>query len=199
MKERGIIFNEFEVRATLDGRKTQFRRPITKIVDKIHGGNITEFGVTETKGYDFHFRDRRATWNDVRVGWVLSRCPFGSIGDCLYLREGICTDIDGNIRYRFDYSGAGIVTFATPWKSSTQMPRWASRLTLEITGVRVERLQEITLKDIVFEGLSESVYEHKPAQAAFDAYRNYWDSMFSKKGHPWDANPWVWVVDFKVV
>jgi hypothetical protein len=75
------------------------------------------------------------------------------------------------------------------------MPRQASRITLEITDVRVERLQEITLGDICKEGLASSIYDFKPVQAGFLAFEELWDSIYGPDS--WDANPWVWVIEFK--
>ena len=96
---------------------------------------------------------------------------------------------------------------ATPslkWCGATRlarfMPRWASRVTLEITEVRVQRLQEISSTDSIFEGIR--IPDEKPVgNAVFiprDAYRELWDSINAKK-HPWSSNPWVWVLTFKLL
>jgi len=84
------------------------------------------------------------------------------------------------------------------WKHSIHMPRWASRLTLEVVDVRVERLQEIAEGDARAEGLSESdarwsdgfVEPHR------DQFARFWDSLNAKRGYGWDVNPWVWVISF---
>ncbi|MNJ07962.1 hypothetical protein D3C77_20690 [compost metagenome] len=73
------------------------------------------------------------------------------------------------------------------------MPRWASRILLEITDVRVEQLQHITIGQICKEGLARSMYEFIPVTTAFDAFAELWNST----GGDWDANPWAWVVEFK--
>jgi len=80
-----------------------------------------------------------------------------------------------------------------PWRPSIFMPRWASRITLEVTGVRVERLQSISEADAAAEG----VYTD-PACPAYDAYRVLWDQINAKLA-PWASNPWVWVIEFKRV
>lgn len=82
------------------------------------------------------------------------------------------------------------------WRPSLHMPRWASRITLEVTDVRVQRLQEITLGDICAEGLASSVYDFKPVQRGFDAWINLWDSLNADRA-PWASNPWVCAVTFR--
>lgn len=81
------------------------------------------------------------------------------------------------------------------WRPSIHMPRWASRITLEITAVRVERLQEISEADVQAEGCTGSPFG-KAADAML--FPTLWDSINAKK-HPWESNPWVWVVEFKRV
>jgi hypothetical protein len=73
------------------------------------------------------------------------------------------------------------------------MPRWASRITLEITNVRVQRLQEISEADAEAEGAPEHPYDHKTA------FRRIWDSINAKRGFGWDTNPFVWVLTFRKV
>lgn len=96
---------------------------------------------------------------------------------------------------------------ATRWRPSIHMPRWASRLTLEVTGVRVERLQSITDEDIHAEGAvaacEEDLYQSAFADEWFGTprrlWRHGWDALNAKRGYGWEANPWVWVVEFKRV
>jgi hypothetical protein len=77
------------------------------------------------------------------------------------------------------------------------MPRWASRLTLEVTGVRVERLQEISEADAIAEGIP--AFKPSPSKIPRLHYASLWDSLNAKRGFGWDKNPWVWVVEFKRV
>ena len=89
------------------------------------------------------------------------------------------------------------------WRGGRFMPRWASRITLEVTNVRVERVQEISEKDVLAEGyglqpwhLNENGEPEGPRTAGF---AELWDSINAKRGYPWEDNPWVWVVKFRVV
>lgn len=86
------------------------------------------------------------------------------------------------------------------WCPSTHMPRWASRVTLEITGVRVERLQDISEDDAVAEGSQIPIAEYggRVAMTERQAFSNIWNSLNAKRA-PWDSNPWVWVIEFKKV
>lgn len=83
-------------------------------------------------------------------------------------------------------------------RPSIFMPRWASRLTLTVTDVRVQRLQDITLGDICAEGLANSIYDFRPVQRGFDAWIELWDSMNAARGFGWDKNPWVAAYTFTV-
>jgi len=86
------------------------------------------------------------------------------------------------------------------WTPSIHMPRWASRITLEITDVRVERIQDISLEDIKAEGISYNYPISSSRNDAYAYYRNMeriWDNIYAKRGFGWDANPWVWVLEFR--
>lgn len=78
------------------------------------------------------------------------------------------------------------------------MPRWASRLTLTVTDVRVQRLQEITLGDICTEGLARTIYDFKPATDGFRVWQELWDWLNASRGFGWDVNPWVVAMSFAV-
>lgn len=160
-------------------------------------------------------------------------CPYGKPGDRLWVRETWaqiwkyegcigedttepynCSMCSGcRIEYRADTknscpgdwpeSMAKEDDEAPRWKPSIHMPRWASRITLEITNMRVERLNDITEEDAKAEGAKEkhNIF-HDAIQAHIGnvAIRNFavlWDSIYSKRGLGWDANPWVWVIEFK--
>lgn len=134
------------------------------------------------------------------------KCPYGQVGGRLWVREA-WSGLD-----EFDALKPSEIPRGAPiWycaslrigpefmrgmgklRSSIFMPRWASRITLEITDIRVERLQEITLEDCWDEGVSDEPAYERPA-----AYSRLWDTLNGKK-HPWASNPWVWVIEFKRV
>ena len=92
------------------------------------------------------------------------------------------------------------------WKPSIHMPRWASRLTLEVKEVRVERLQEISQEDAQREGLRGPLIDpeldsivNQIGVAPKESFSDLWDSINAKRGHGWETNPWVWVVEFERV
>lgn len=150
-------------------------------------------------------------------------CPYGIPGDRIWVRESCWlrperserdmregADTWPKVVYRADGepNGAGWCK-ENNWKatSSIHMPRWASRITLEITNVRVERLQEITRKDALAEGVQYTPNicggAYLPcegdgfADSAQDAFAFLWDKINAKRGYPWESNPWVWVIEFK--
>lgn len=144
------------------------------------------------------------------------RCPFGAPGDRLWVREKFSyhvriTDPD-YLPPDYPEQAMGVWYWADgnpdwgDWKrpsSSSQMPRWASRLTLEVLNVRVVRVQDITNDEVFAEGITpfEGVHSHQSAEAwdPIYYYRDLWDSIYAKKGLGWDVNPWIWLCDFKVV
>jgi hypothetical protein len=88
------------------------------------------------------------------------------------------------------------------WRPSIHMPRWASRITLEITDVRVERVQAITADDCIAEGIASRGMDRNGPNIAsalmyLDDYKNLWDALNAKRGYGWDVNPWVWVLSFR--
>lgn len=187
MKERGMIFNGEMVRAILDGRKTQTRRPI-----KWKQTRFTEIGEREDGSKWPWSEDAEHTcdfWHP---------CPFGAVGDRVWVRETWA-------RYNIDQNSHDIAYRATTpedwpeegrWRPSIRMPRWASRILLEITDVRVERLQSITLGDICKE-VGCGLYDFRPATYGFQVWEELWKSIYGAEN--WQANPWVWVIEFKRV
>jgi len=117
-----------------------------------------------------------------------------------YLKKSNCEqDEEGNYIWSADKS-------PLPWQPSIFMPRWASRLTLEIVKVRVERVQEISDSDIMAEGIENCQYALPPYCTHCsghehlcnrDRFRDLWDSINAKRGYSWESNPWVWVIEFK--
>ena len=205
MKERPVIFNSEMVRAILDGRKTQTRRPIKfPLLDKNMG--------CELAGNEFA--------GEVRAG-NYSNVPFGQVGDRLWVREtwqGPLVDEEHLEDYR-----ANVEKFQAPqfceyaadggarpefcdlddnvrqgWRPSIHMPRWASRITLEITAVRVERLNDISEEDARAEGVEPSQHIITPPEALYRVgLLKLWQSIYGEES--WSANPWVWVIEFRRV
>ena len=205
-KERPILFSAPMVRAILDGRKNVTRRPVK--------GLKTNFPVVAAA--DGTPLRTGACWD---IGGPILHCPFGKPGERLWVRETWYCDHSEVMRGPYlkpddlDVSEArddGTLVYAadglTPyeadqpvWKPSIHMPRWACRILLEITDVRVERLQDISRAGIRAEGL-----QCPPELASDDVSPNYrdwypaaWRELWESTGGDWNANPWVWVVEFK--
>ncbi|WP_431105339.1 hypothetical protein [Enterobacter kobei] len=195
MKERGMIFNGAMVRAILDGGKTQTRRPL-----KWKQTRFTEIGEREDGS--------RWPWSEdaEHACDFWHPCPFGAVGDRIWVRETWAEAGAGapDLKlYRANYPAHVPTHYENVppvdeirWTPSIHMPRWASRLTLEITGVRVERLQAITLGDICKE-IGCGLYDFRPATYGFQVWENLWKSIYGEEG--WQVNPWVWVIEFKRV
>lgn len=190
MTERGMIFNAEMVRAILDGRKTQTRRPI-----KWKQTRFTEIGERED-GSKWPWSEDAEHACDF---W--HPCPFGAVGDRIWVRETWA-------RYNIDQNSHDIAYRATTpedwpeegrWRSSIHMPRWASRILLEITDVRVERLNAISEEDARAEGIIDGGCLNcgEPEPDATDAFAYLWQSIYGQES--WKANPWVWVIEFKRV
>lgn len=171
LKERGIIMSGDNVRAILAGRKTQFRVEIASLCGFRSGiGPVTEFGPSDTPGYDWHFRDKHMRWHDLRQTRLFGCAPLGNAGDRLWVKETWCYRNDGNgpmDSYWYRATNPDVVAFdddgglrfrkngeeASPWQSGINMPRKASRIDLEIIDLRVEQLQAIAEADAVAEGV----------------------------------------------
>lgn len=211
MKERPILFSAPMVRALLAGTKTQTRRvvkhPHAADIDvwADAGGGVWELGVTEA---------------GVSASMGKLKCPYGQPGDRLWVRETTAVDyFDGppHHGYRADWSSRAADVLPEPkWTPSIHVPRRASRLTLEVTGVRVERLQAISEADAVAEGIERVRGRDVPAAMGgnVETWRDYLDperwqttprgsyfSLWESINGPgsWAENPWVWVVEFKRV
>jgi len=174
MKAHPIIFNKPMLLALLDGSKTQTRR-VMKPQPDLRAG--TDMGELPENG-----------------GW---KCPYGQPGDLLYVRERLQRHRIGSsdaIDYYVD--GRSILLAEWTWQRdllpSIFMPRWASRLTLKVTDVRVERVQDITESDAIAEGIKIDDVAWTDPRAA---YKRLWDSISNN----WGDNPWVWVVEFEVI
>jgi len=205
--ERPILFSAPMVRAILDGRKTQTRRVIKD------GPKGDYWSKPSCSGYpgDPWYVTANLTPPSTHV---FKTCPYGKAGDRLWVRETWTPSVeeDGQtvVKTEPPLYRAGNPVFAEGgpedwrWTPSIFMPRWASRITLEITDVRVERLQEISVTDIRSEGIScpehdfDSGFCSSECAALRRAWSMGWDKINGKrKGCDWNSNPWVWVIEFK--
>ncbi len=197
MNEKPILFNAEMVNAILSGRKTQTRRIISE-------KTLHLFDVAACAGecHPLELRDDRSQ------SYYLEFCPLGKSGDQLWVRETWA-------RYNIDQASHDMAYRATTpadwpkdglWRPSIHMPRWASRINLLITGVRVERLNDISEQDAISEGLECYVDDGVPYYGPFNngdcrpdvVFRGLWDSIYGQKeGENWQANPWVWVIEFE--
>lgn len=203
MKERPILFKGPLVRAILSGQKTVTRR----LLKMPHG-----------------FWETSATGELVPIP---ANCPYGKPGDRLWVREGFgeiydycehpempgCPDENWHIAWKYradgDFDMKEWDGVFTGWKPSIHMPRAACRILLEITDVRVERLQDISDAEIEREGIDldaladgQDRYDMCHAGSGADGrptLRTAWRHLWESTGGDWDANPWVWVVEFKRV
>lgn len=194
MADRPMLMSASMVRAILAGTKTQTRR-----VFKTRNGGVWP------------------NYNDIPgMRQIMRNCPYGQPGDRLWVRESFWEDLDGTIykadqergspwlevgAYKAIRTGANGTPYVSNWgwRPSIHMPRRASRITLEVTGVRVERLQDISVADAIAEGVNIHPDHHsKPRESIYSpvqAYRDLWESINGPGS--WEANPWVWVVEFK--
>ncbi|MEN6572063.1 MAG: hypothetical protein ABFD24_09500 [Anaerolineaceae bacterium] len=194
MNERPILFSDEMVRAILDGRKSQTRRVVKEpvsISQKMAGGIASHAPMVLHEGSWF----KPEEWS-----------PFGKAGDRLWVREafsytGFGNTVTNQVMYRADGDQADRSPI---WRPSIFMPRWASRITLEIVNVRMERVQMISYKDARAEGMpidysGDYSFDHTKMGGYQANFRRLWDSINAKRGFGWDENPWVWVIDFKRV
>ena len=176
MKETGLIFKAPMVRAILEGRKTQTRR-VAKPVKHPDFGNLYTPGALAIEPQ--HVIDRA--------------CPYGQPGDRIYVRETFGYGGDAytpDIYFRASQQDAPIQGC---WHPAIHMRKADARIWLEITSVRVERLQDISEADAKAEG---APLKNSPA-AHLTSYRRGFQELWESTGGDWEANPWVWVIDFK--
>ncbi|EMJ5970542.1 hypothetical protein NFF84_08970 [Proteus mirabilis] len=191
-KERGIIFNAEMVRAILDGRKTQTRRVMNNQPCTLPEENIS----VQQDGSNFRWAGD--LHNDTS-GWF--PCPLGKVGDRLWVREtfktGVCTE--STIAYKATHKPSDLEEGwyeEIKWTPSIHMPRWASRIKLEITDIRVERLKDAGDTEFKAEGYPLERELTGGSMDPFCWFRNLWDSV-SPTNFKYADNPWVWVIEFK--
>ena len=216
-RERPILFSSEMVRALLSGAKTQTRRvvkphPVERTMRNESGPDTSVFG--------------------------FGRCPYGVPGDRLWVRETF-RNYQMSVAYQADgrcgavgmdgtYCDHGWILgaagrngrngatydeskYGMRWRHSIHMPRWASRLTLEVVSVKVERVAEISHDDAIAEGVTEQPHgggEGEPIMYStgefhstdpVEAYALLWNSINAERGHGWEKNPWCWCLTFRVL
>ncbi|HHT0061530.1 TPA: hypothetical protein ACTXAJ_004420 [Raoultella planticola] len=198
MKERGMIFNADMVRAILDGRKTQTRRIMKPQPEPCpRGGHWWPSNVFKTM---LHVEDEMQNGKGGWGGLVGDACPFGDVGDRIWVREAFASGLStkSTLAYRATHKREDLEDGfydTIKWTPSIHMPRWASRILLEITDVRVERLKSISDGDAIREGCS--IADMKSGDCVADVFARLWASIYGAES--WSANPWVWVIEFKRV
>ena len=205
MTARPLAFSTSMVRALREGRKTQTRRVV----------QLNDAERVRRAARQWHLDDPNATLG----------CPYGQSGDLLWVREH-CATWEGEHRdvvYRADVDDGDWQDLlhdrriGAPWsvRGSRYMPRWASRMTLLLTNVSLERVQEITGEDAIEEGsylgrcacgvmrcnsnVLDAAFRQEWCIHHGTEFRFIWDSINAKRGHGWDTNPWVWVLAFETI
>lgn len=193
MADRPIIFSGPMVRAILDGRKTQTRR----VLKDQPGERDRAFKMDDGS---WHQSAHDGTW------MTPLKVPYAA-GDRLWVREAWKPHSIYADRRPSDIPPSTIFYAAdekyapsnTPWRPSIYMPRWASRLTLTVTDVRVQRLQDISPGDAKAEGVASQLVDHGgvgPEGSYRDNFRKLWNELNEKRGYGWDVNPWVVAITF---
>lgn len=200
MKERPILFSALAVRAILAGAKTQTRRVVRPQPEPDE--EMRTLALKDGVPY---------MWLAKPVGETIARerrqaqtCPYGEPGDRLWVRETWKPHPDPANNHQTAYAATDKGCWPSlRWRPSIHMPRWASRIDLEVTGVRVERLQNISEADAAAEGVQQAPQPMATMYSAQEVLRtryrqgfaDLWESIHGPGS--WDANPWVWVVEFR--
>ncbi len=205
MKSKPILFNTEMVRAILDGRKSCTRRLVKPQPDEKHTyplGFVTDSTEKKEVGcFGFGINEYGGS-----IQYARPQCQ---PGDILYVRETWHKYIkrvgEGESCHLAEFYGykasvANSEDADKPWKPSIHMPKEAARIWLKVTDVRVERLQEITIDGIRNEGLSSMAVHAGDMEIALKEWENLWNSTIKKSdldSYGWEANPWVWVIEFE--
>lgn len=225
MKERPILFNSAMVKAIISGAKSRTRRPVKPQPQT--EGLLAVVADRYNKGSDWAFwlRDNRMTeprtWSCpfgepgdklwVRETWAPMCRHADPVCYCASEDEFAKAYLDYSghyVEYRADTGNKrpgdwpepkdGEFGDAPKWRPSIHMPRWASRITLEVTDVRAERVQEITPHDALAEGVDYPYRDDAaPGERAICEFRELWNSVYPTTGMTWYANPWVWAISFR--
>lgn len=189
MKERPIIFSGDSVRAILAGNKTQTRRVL-----RVQPSDTMQ---PEFRGLAHHVKG--ALWRSGPP--ERSLCPYGVPGERLWVKETF-RDPDTLEYFCYKASSADFPPFldadSMKWTSPIFMRRSDSRITLEIADVQVQRVQDISDKDCLAEGMQPDETE-SPVPNYVARFQYHWDSINAKRGYSWESNPWVWAITFRTI
>ncbi len=184
MAIKPILFNTEMVRAILDGRKSCTRR-------------LVKFFSGENPRWTGYIKDGLMLYNGKNEPCI-RKAPYQP-GDTLYVRETWKKAPNGY--YYYEDWQRGDIADITKWKPSIHMPKEAARIWLKVTNVRVERLQDIDGKGCVKEGIEEEHLKYVGDEFVKGMFHDLWDSTIKKSDldrYSWDANPWVWVIEFEM-
>lgn len=210
MKERPIIFSGPMIRSILQGRKTMTRRIVKPQPDFFECSSWC-YSETGHSGAGWYVCETEY----LEEGSFFYRCPYGKVGDRLWVREtwshtgtgvwsisSAINALDGKVIYR-----AAEGHNDAKWWPSIHMPRWASRITLEITGIKVERLQDITEEEAKAEGVEpkpvktlgwkrREILGELPDVSYRMAFADLWETLNGQGS--WELNPWCWAVSLEM-
>jgi hypothetical protein len=193
-RERPIVFSPAMVKAIIAGTKTQTRRVIHPQPERWH----------TVKHQPYTLIDQPEIWSPLTDNSENRKFPYGVIGDRLWVREPWCQseawdDIhwyraDGEIEQQIEQRFWSEWRAGKPrWLSPATMPRWISRITLEITDIRAQRVQEISPDDCFCEGIADA------PELARVRFAELWDSINGEKGFGWETNCWCWCITFRKI
>lgn len=222
MAEKPILFSDEMVRAILNGSKTQTRRVIKPPPPLDDFGNLDCGRILGPEVYHPKKKDKHGeiypgepifgVYDD--IGEWGAKCPYGRPGDLLWVRETWAShkSLDGTKPSEFPNAEAPLSYRADGihqpkrgrWRPSIHMPRWASRISLKVTAVRAERVQDISEDDALAEGVSSDdprcdLIDPPPYSYARTNFALLWDKINEGRGYSWESNPWVWVIEFALV
>lgn len=235
MRELPILMNGVAVRGTLDGTKTQTRRPIRFGLNIPHPGAEGQMVLGDwplSRLVEFRAGVLRYECQTEVDDFVRDsvRCPYGQPGDLLYVREAwglpaSCNHLKpsemvpndrgtsvqtsergftGPLCYAESYLGPpqGRAWEDAPWRPSIHMPKWAARIWLRVTDVRVERVRDISPGDAMREGVgptdhADLYYDALDGTSVVDQFAELWDSTYTEPELRWAANPWLWVISYE--
>jgi hypothetical protein len=215
MKETGILFTPENIRLVRHGAKVQTRRVITPQPTLEPNVGFVWKGRAYGRGMYDDDQEGQAARNFVH------KCPYGKVGDRLYVKEGVITHVSIPQLVGYYMDGCRVTE---PWEKRVTamfMPKSMARTWLEITNVRVERVQDISEEDSIAEGVSPQIVTEQDIQDTINGtsephikelarilgpgqftakfkYQELWDSI-NKAKHPWAQNPFVWVLEFRKI